>query len=432
MVPLLRVASPFIAHGGGGGHTPAQIRHAYGFDAIAALGSGQIVAIVDAYGSPTLLSDLNTFCSKYALPTTALTVVQPGGAPATTDAGWGYETTMDVEWAHAIAPEAQILLVVTPTAGSNDLFAGVDYASTYKDPTTGQGVFQVSLSWGGAEDPGETSLDAHFSNPQIAYFAAAGDGGAGAQYPAASPYVVGVGGTTLTLDPLGAVVSETAWSQSAGGPSLYEPEPTFQRGVHTGSMRETPDVSYSADPSAGFAVYCSTPYNGIVGWSLGGGTSAGTPQWAALAAIVNSQRATPLAGADWAIYAAPYSTDFRDITSGSDGAYSAGTGYDEVTGLGSPLAGTLIPSLVGAGPPPPPPPPPPPSPPPTASPSPPPVPPPSPSPAPSPSPTASGFSGGGGSHGGGGCALDPPGGSGAASLPLLALALALAALRRRG
>lgn len=424
--PLFQVAHPALGKFGSNGYTPNQVRHAYGFDTIAATGSGQIIAIIDAYGSPTLASDVQTFSTRYSLPFTSstLTIAYPSGMPATSDAGWGYETTMDVEWAHAIAPDAKILVCIAPTANFSDLIAAVDYANTYKDPVTGQTVHQISMSWGATEYPFEVSQDAHFSNPGISYFAAAGDGGAGVQYPASSPYVVGVGGTTLTLNILGQVSGETGWAQSGGGPSTQEAEPSFQAAVQTSGKRETPDVSYDADPNTGFAVYNSTPYNGLVGWSIGGGTSAGTPQWAALAAIVNSQRATPLSYLGASIYAAP-SASFRDITSGTNGTYSCGPGYDEVTGLGSPLAGSLVPDLTAASNPPPPPPPP--SPPPGS----PPPPPPPPVALPPPPSVPSGFTGGsGGGGGGGGCRLGR-GGSGESLLPLLAVGL-LVVVRRRG
>ncbi|HZV00060.1 MAG TPA: S53 family peptidase [Planctomycetota bacterium] len=417
--PLLRV-KPALALAGTSGYTPNQVRHAYGFDQVSGQGAGQIIAVVDAFGSPTLQSDFQTFCNKYSLPNGSgtLTVAYSTGQPPTSqDAGWGYESTMDCEWAHAIAPQAQILLVVTPSDFLNDLLAGVQFATNYRDPATGHTVQQVSMSWGGTEFSGEAGFDSYFTTSGVSFFSAAGDSGAGAQWPAASPYVVGVGGTTLQLDPLGGVLSEKAWSQGGGGPSTYEPEPAFQNGVQNSGKREVPDVSYDADPNTGFAVYCSTAYNGIVGWSIGGGTSAGVPQWAALAAIVNGQRSTPLSQTADAIYAAPPASSFRDITSGSNGGFSAGTGYDEVTGLGSPLAQGLIPSLVGSTNPPPPPPPPPGSPPP----------PPPPSPSPSPLPPAS-FSGGGGHHGG--CEL-APGSAPASSVAFLALVFLVVSLRKR-
>ncbi len=425
--PTLLVARPAIAHSGLGGYSPTQIRHAYGFDTVAAQGTGQVIAIVDAFGSPTIQGDFQTFCNHFGLPfsSSTLTVAFSGAQPTSSDGGWGYEATMDSEWAHAIAPQAKILLVITPTASLGDLLAGVDFATNYRDPATGQTPLQVSMSWGTPEFSGETSFDSHFSDQRVSYFAATGDNGAGAFWPAASPFVIGIGGTTLNLNPLGSVASETGWSQSGGGKSAFETEPGFQHNVQSSGMRETPDVSYDADPNTGFAVFDSTAFNGISGWSIGGGTSAGAPQWAALAAIVNSQRSTPLSGIPWALYAAPYGSSFRDVTSGSNGTNTAGTGYDEVTGLGSPLAAGLASSLDGAGPPPPPPPPPPPAPPapaPTA-----PLPPPG---SPPPGPTPSGFTGTGGGGGGSSCALSS-GVSSATGLPVLALVFALVALRKR-
>ena len=469
--PDLRLARTEASASPQGGYSPAQIRHAYGFDALASTGAGEIIAIVDPSGSPTIQSDLETFSTQFGLPLTGstLTVIYSAGTPASVDPASALETSLDVEWAHAIAPDARILLVVAPSSSVDDLFAAVDAANAYVDPASGQHPHQVSMSWGASEFKGETGLDAHFGAAGTSYFASSGDNGAGANYPAASPLVVAVGGTTLTLNASGDIESETAWSGSGGGTSAYEVEPSWQDGVQSSGNREVPDVSYGADPATGFAVYDSTPYSGSAGWFQIGGTSAGAPQWAALAATVNAQRATSLAGANAPLYQVAglgLGTYFRDVVSGSNGThhdpgFTAGVGYDEVTGLGSPRAAALVPALVGLGssstPAP--------SPSPTPTPTPAPTPSPvasAPSPSPSPSPTArptpaasptpaptptsrstpassvpastttspptSSAQGGGG---GGGCAVAPRGGSPAPSLPLLAIVVALGRWRRR-
>jgi subtilase family serine protease len=343
--------TPDASGNGGGPYTPQQIRHAYGIDTIANMGSGQIIAIVDAYGSPTIQSDLALFSQNYGLPYTTgsnptLKIVNATTPPTTTDSGWALETSLDVEWAHVIAPKAQILLVVAKTANWSDLFAAIDKANSYVSPT-GRRVNQVSMSWGGSEWSGETYYDYHFSTAGVSYFASSGDSGAGVIWPAASTKVTAVGGTSLSLDAQGNVLGETAWSGSGGGVSAFEALPAYQQPWISAGKRQVPDVAYNADPNTGMIVYCS-PYAYEVG-----GTSAGAPQWAAIMALVNEKRAHPLGQANPALYSigtpALEKTYFRDIVSGSDGALPADqahTGFDDVTGLGSPLANKLVPALV--------------------------------------------------------------------------------------
>lgn len=333
----------FAATAGPIGYTPAQVRHAYGFDLLPDGGTGQKIAIVDAYGSPTIQNDLNTFCKQFGLPTTTVQIYYPQGKPAKADGGWALETSLDVEWAHAIAPKATILLVVAKTASLNNLLGAVDYAVNL-------GAKQVSMSWGAAEFSGESSYDSHFNRAGVTFTASSGDNGAGVLWPAVSPYVVGVGGTTLKLDSTGNVLSETGWSGSGGGTSAYVAEPAFQKAWQSSGKRMVPDVSYNADPATGFPVYDSTSYNGAKGWFQVGGTSAGAPQWAALVAVVNASRASALSSADTALYSfgSPANLNFyyRDVVSGSNGTYSDTVGYDEVTGLGSPLSNNLVPALI--------------------------------------------------------------------------------------
>ncbi|MDI3316592.1 MAG: S53 family peptidase [Bacillota bacterium] len=334
------------------GYTPAQIRHAYGFDTLGATGAGQTIAIVDAYGSPTIQQDLATFDQQFGLPPAQLTIAYPGGKPRKTDGGWALETSLDVEWAHALAPGARILLVVARTASLSDLLQAVDYAS-------GQGAQVVSMSWGGSEFSGETSYDATFTRSGVVYVASSGDSGTGTLWPAVSPDVVGVGGTTLPLDAQGDLTGpESAWAGSGGGTSLYEPEPGYQvsYGIDSGGARAVPDVSFDADPNTGVAVYDSTRYQGQSGWYVVGGTSFGAPSWAALVALADESRTAPLAGADSLLYqlatGALYAQNYRDVLTGSNGSCgslcTAGPGYDFVTGLGSPLAGSLVPALAAA------------------------------------------------------------------------------------
>jgi subtilase family serine protease len=344
-----------------GGFSPQQISQAYGFNqiyfnngAIKGDGSGQTIAIVDAYNQPDLGGDLQTFDSTYGLaaPPSFTVVNENGGSslPAASQS-WGLEESLDVEWAHAMAPGAKILLVEANSASYSDLMAGVNYARNQP------GVSVVSISWGSTEFSAESAYDSYFSTPAghqgITFVASSGDDGT-VEYPSASPNVLTVGGTQLTTDSAGNYVSEVAWSGSGGGISTVEAQPSYQRGVvtQTSTYRAVPDVAYDASSGSPFAVYDTYGYNG---WLEAYGTSAGAPQWAALVAIANQGRA--LAGKGSldggsqtlpTLYQLPQS-DFHDITSGSNGTYSAGPGYDLVTGRGSPIANSIVAGLVAQG-----------------------------------------------------------------------------------
>jgi hypothetical protein len=217
------------------------------------------------------------------------------------------------------------------------------------------------MSWGSQEFSYETAYDAYFTTPPghiggsglpggITFVASSGDNGAGTSYPAVSPNVLAIGGTSLTLGPGNNYGSEKAWSGSGGGVSLYESKPSFQMTL-AGSMRSTPDVALNGDPNTGYYIYDTVTYAGITGWFQYGGTSAGAPQWAALIALADQGRALlgrgSLGNAQAFIYRLPAS-DFHDITKGSNG-YIAGLGYDLVTGRGSPNAKLVVQHLVGMG-----------------------------------------------------------------------------------
>ncbi len=214
------------------------------------------------------------------------------------------------------------------------------------------GATPVSMSWGGGESSSETSSDSHFNVGGVTFTASSGDSGNGVEYPAASPYVVGVGGTTLNVDSSGNYLSESAWSGSGGGISTVEAEPTFQvnAGISSNGKRGLPDVAYDANANTGFPVYDTVRYQGQSGWFQVGGTSAGAPQWAALIAIANSLRASAskqaLSATDFPIYSAASGSNYHDITSGTNGSCgavcTAVAGYDFVTGWGSPVAQNIV------------------------------------------------------------------------------------------
>lgn len=318
--------------------TPTSVRSIYNLSSTAG-GSGTI-AIVDSYDDPNIQSDLNTFDNQYGLLacTTAngcFTKVKINNNTPV-DSTWAIEESLDVEWAHAIAPKAKILLVEAASANGTDLINAINNARSNNS------VVAVSMSWGGSEFSSETAYENYFtSNYGANFFAASGDSGHGTSWPAVSANVIGVGGTTVTLNSKGAVASEVAWSGSGGGLSSFIKEPTWQKTVNlplTNGMRATPDVAYNANPNTGYPVYDSVPYSGYAGWFEVGGTSAGTPQWAAISTISNRTLSAAELYRDST--RVPQST-FRQITSGSNGtcAYycTARVGYNYVTGLGVPL-----------------------------------------------------------------------------------------------
>ncbi len=309
------------------GLTPTEVQSAY---SLPANGGNGTIAIIDAYDCPTAQDDLAAFSAQFGLPT-ANFEKHKMASTLQVNSGWALEISLDVQWAHAIAPNAKILLVEAKSSRLSDLLPAVSYATNRSD------VVAVSMSWGATEFSTEASYDSYFTSDHgIVFFASSGDNGAGVIWPAASPNVVGVGGTTLTFNPDGSVAAETAWSGSGGGISAYETEPSYQVTYNipvANGKRVVPDVSYDANPSSGFSVYDSTPYNGQTGWFVVGGTSAGSPQWAAIQTLGLSIT-NPNLYRDAKSNSTAY---FRDVTSGSNGAYSAGPGYDLVTGLGSPI-----------------------------------------------------------------------------------------------
>src|SRR5438552_6832360 len=293
------------------GLSPATIKSVYNYSTSSTAGAGQTIAIVDAYDDPTAESDLATFSSQYSLPacTTAngcfKKVDQNGGSSyPRKDAGWALEISLDVEWAHAIAPGARILLVEATSNSFNNLLAAEDYARTHAQ--------YVSNSWGAAEFSGESSYDSHFSGSGVSFFVSSGDNGTPAEYPSSSPNVISVGGTTLHFNG-GSFSSETGWSGSGGGCSVYENRNTAQStgSVTCNGKRATPDVSLVADPASGVSVYDSFRYQGVSGWWTVGGTSASSPMWAARSAGAGAVVTAA------AVYGSGIT--YRDITSGNNG-----------------------------------------------------------------------------------------------------------------
>jgi subtilase family serine protease len=318
------------------GLSPQTIKSVYAFSTSTTAGAGTTIAIVDAYDDPTAEDDLGVFSAQFGLPacTTAngcfKKVDQNGGtAYPRKDAGWALEISLDVQWAHAIAPGAKILLVEAASNSFANLLAAEDYARSNAQ--------YVSNSWGASEFAGENAYDFHFAQSGVSFFVSSGDAGLPADYPSASPNVISVGGTTLHFDGSGAFTSETGWSSGGGGCSVYEAATSAQSSfgeypqAGCAGARATPDVSLDADPASGVSVYDSTRYQGQKGWFKVGGTSASAPMWAA-----RSATASIVVDAAF-VYGAAIT--YRDITSGNNGAPCL-VGYDLCTGRGSWIGAT--------------------------------------------------------------------------------------------
>jgi hypothetical protein len=376
-------------------YTPAQIRAAYGLPALpssftgltatqaAQLGAGQTIYIVDAQHDPNAAAELAAFNSKFGLPscttkTIATSAALPLPAASTTacefsvvystpaggmtstapayDSGWATEIALDVQWAHATAPLARIVLIESADSSNTGLIGGITLANKM-----GPGV--VSMSFGAPEGSWTASVDSTFSNTQMTYVAATGDNGAAVGWPSVSAKVLAVGGTTLTYT--GGTRSESAWSGTGGGVSAYTATPSYQTsavpGMGTPAHRTVADVSFNADPTTGQYLAVISQGSSSVGWLSAGGTSLATPQWAGIMAVANALRAQTskaMLGAPHTVLyqqiatvPGSYASSFADITKGTDGSCStctAKTGYDFLTGLGTPNASSLLSALSGA------------------------------------------------------------------------------------
>lgn len=381
-------------------YTPSEIRTGYDIPS-ADTGEGQTIVIVEAYGSPTVLHDLQQFDGIFRLPDPILNIIYPGGAPVFnplqhhSEIGWAKETSLDVQWAHAIAPAATIDLVIAANNQGNVLNNAEEYAVSNHLGNV------MSLSFGAPEakirgDGNNLQLaQAHEIYQQAAgegmsVFASSGDSGAtngcvapppgpgqcfnlpNASYPASDPYVTAVGGTDLFLGDDGTYKSEHVWNDSVasqcpfgclhgpvgatgGAPSSIFAAPSYQAGVTGQSMRTTADVAYNASLYTGVLVYLGF-LGARSGLYLFGGTSEGAPQWAAIAALADAQAGHALGFLNPALYSigansSEYAADFQDITFGHNGfngypGFSAETGYDLPTGWGSPNVANLIAKLA--------------------------------------------------------------------------------------
>lgn len=368
-------------------YTPELIRTAYGIPDDWT-GAGTTIAIVDAYGSPTAAPDLAAFSEEFGLPPADLHIYYPGGKPKSQAAhqgiplGWAGETSLDLQWAHAIAPEARINLVVAANPGGTVLNNAVRYAV---DNDLGDvlsmsfGADEARLEGNNLQIAQAHAIFAAAAAKGITVFASAGDGGAAngypvanASYPASDPAVTSVGGTNLFVADDGTYQSETVWNDddptlcafgcsagplgaTGGAPSAVFAADAFQASASGLAARTTSDVSYNASVYTGVMVYqgfhANPAENGLF---FMGGTSAGAPQWAAIAALAVEQAGHRLGFLNddlYALAASPeYSSAFHDVTVGNNAfqgpGFPAASGYDIPTGLGSPRVAGLVAALI--------------------------------------------------------------------------------------
>jgi len=304
------------------------------------LASGsRIIAIVDAFHAPHSRADLTTFSLQFGLPlpnpaTYQVVYAASDGSvntnPPPYDPGWEMEISLDTQWAHAMAPNARIILVEALSNADVDLLGAVKLANNL----VAYGGAEISMSWGSPEFPSERTFDSYFTTPGVVYFASTGDS-PGTSWPSVSANVVAVGGTSLSRNPeTGAFFGEATWSDGGGGPSEFVLKPGYQGAVkklNGVSVRGTPDIALDANPNTGVWVYVTNAN----GWNIVGGTSLSSPLAAGLVNSIGHFNASSAAELT-TYYKAP--ARFNDILQGTCGpsmGYWAGTAWDYCTGLGS-------------------------------------------------------------------------------------------------
>ncbi|HEU5381828.1 MAG TPA: S53 family peptidase [Ktedonobacteraceae bacterium] len=373
--------------------TPQSMRIAYGIAPLIQkgfTGKGQTVVDIVSFGSPTLQHDMDVFDNEFGLPPITIQQIKPLNVPESDPhndkAGWASETTLDVEIIHALAPDAGIVVLISPVAETEGTVGLPEFRQLLQYSIDHKLGNIISQSWGASEltlkdAAGQAEIqkwDAIYKQATtqggLTILSASGDNGATdymdlaatrlspnptTSFPADDPWVTAVGGTSLHRS--NTHFSETAWDQSGGGFSAFFPAPSFQQNMSASvqnvlkNRRGVPDVSGNADPSTGLAMY----QNGT--WTLAGGTSASTPMWAALIAIGNQMAGHPLGFLNPTLYrlsqSPRYAQDFHDITVGNNSVnangvvvtgYDAIAGWDAVTGVGSPNAANLLPDLIAA------------------------------------------------------------------------------------
>jgi subtilase family serine protease len=360
---------------------PTQIRTAYDIPN-RLTGAGQTIVIIDAFGDPTVSSDLALFDSTFGLPNPKLNVIYPDGQPTfdptnADEVGWAGEISLDVQWSHAVAPGATIDLVVAKSDQDSDILAAQQYAIGHNlGSVLTQSFSEAETCMEPAIFTAQHQAFTAAAAENMSVFASAGDDGAaqpacsGDGYiksvgtPASDPLVTSVGGTHLNASYInGSYESESVWNDSGtsedigaggGGFSTIYTKPAFQNSANTGSsFRGVPDVTYNADIFGGVLAVCSECNNGTPAFFIFAGTSSGSPQWAAITALADQQASHRLGDLNPALYTIGASgiarAAFHDVTVGNNTwdvsgvtGYSAHRGWDAASGLGSPNAAILI------------------------------------------------------------------------------------------
>ena len=329
-------------------YTPEMIRNAYSFPQEYG-GDGITVAVITAFANVNIENDLRVFSSAFGLPPPEVRIVRTS-QKVNTEAAWDREAALDIEWLHAAAPKAKLVLITPDSAILENLMECVVLAKEYSADV-------ASLSFGLQEKYVKEFFEDKISD-DIIYFAAAGDLPGQSLYPASSPMFAGVGGTTLDIDESGNRISvESAWENGGGGASsvfsipdyqnIFRPIPFMSQG-----MRAMPDVSFFASGAAGAAVYFTSQRLSESGWISADGTSLGTPVWAGIAAMCLEASKGALRGHKRFMHflyelagTTAYNNalgNYTDIVNGGNGVFYASKGYDFCTGLGSPVVKNII------------------------------------------------------------------------------------------
>jgi subtilase family serine protease len=380
-------------------YSPQEMQNAYDLTPVlnaGFTGKGQTIVIIDSFGSPTIKDDLHAFDQGYGLPDPPLfKVLAPLGTinfnSSNADmVGWAFESTLDVEWAHAMAPDANIILMTSPVDETEGVQGLPEFLYLERLAVKSHLANIISQSWGATENTlftfGGRQLLKSFNDfyrqaaaAHVTVFASAGDAGVAnvningqiypfptVNFPASSPYVTAVGGTTLMADTSGNYQSEVVWndgpgSATGGGVSQFFAEPAYELGLPSSDQqilngfRGLPDIAYNADPNTAILVYASFLGGNQVGWYFIGGTSEGSPQWSGIIADGNQMAGHPLGFLNPMLYqigeGANYAQDFHDITQGNNSqgsiqGYNATPGWDPCTGWGSPQAANLLQDLI--------------------------------------------------------------------------------------
>ncbi len=339
------------------GYSPDQISTAYDYPNLHGYsGGGRTIAVATAGDFSN--SDISAFENQFGYQPASLSRVfcdvqsQGCGGPNQSPGVDDPETTLDVEWSTSLAPGAGELVYIAPA--QNGAVSTADLTDEYNQIVSDNSADVVTSSWGGCEDSNTAGQDdgifAQGAAQGQTWLIASGDDGSncdpngsfGVDYPASSPYVTAMGGTTLNLDGSNNISSETAWGGSGGGTSGIELRPSWEYGssFFANGMRWTPDLAMDGDPNTGMSIYYTGPNARFSGWGQAAGTSIDAPFASALAAEIGQYGNKRLG-----IFAAPvnrlanssyHSTFFHDITAGSNGFYAAGPGWDPATGWGSP------------------------------------------------------------------------------------------------